>query len=286
MPELPEVETVRRGLEPHMAGRRILSAEARRPDLRWPLPLDLNAKLAGRQVVKLDRRAKYILAVLDDGQTIILHLGMTGRLLVRQALETWAPGDFYNEIAPDNAHDHVIIRMDGADIVFNDVRRFGSLHLAAAGDLENHFLINKLGPEPLGNEFSGPSLWESLKGRKTPIKSALLDQTCVAGLGNIYVCEALHRSGISPRRKAASIGAARAEKLAAEIKTVLAEAIRYGGSTLKDFAHADGQSGGFQERFLVYAREGAACEKPGCGGVVSRIVQSGRSTFFCGACQR
>jgi formamidopyrimidine-DNA glycosylase len=269
-----------------MAGRRILSAEARRKDLRWALPVDLNERLAGRLVVKLDRRAKYILAALDDGQTIILHLGMTGRLLVRQERETLAPGDFYNEIAPNETHDHVVIRMDGADIVFNDVRRFGSLHLAAPGDLENHFLINRLGPEPLGNEFNGPSLWDSLKGRKTPIKSALLDQSCVAGLGNIYVCEALHRAGISPRRKAASIGAVRAEKLAAEIKTVLNEAIRYGGSTLKDFAHADGQAGGFQERFLVYARAGAACEKPGCGGVVSRIVQSGRSTFFCGACQR
>ncbi len=286
MPELPEVETVRRGLEPYMAGRRILSAEARRRDLRWPLPVDLNEKLTGRRVTGLGRRAKYILATLDDGQTIILHLGMTGRLLVRQERETWAPGDFYNEIAPDGAHDHVIIRLEGADIVFNDARRFGSLHLAAPGDVENHFLIKKLGPEPLGNDFNGPRLWESLKGRNTPIKSALLDQTCVAGLGNIYVCEALHRAGVSPRRKAASVGAARSERLAAEIKNVLAEAIRYGGSTLRDFTHADGQSGGFQERFLVYAREGASCEKPGCGGFVSRIVQSGRSTFFCSACQR
>lgn len=286
MPELPEVETVRRGLEPHMVGRRILRAEARRKDLRWPLPENLNGRLQGRVVKSLERRAKYILANLDDQQTILLHLGMTGRLLVRDALKTWAPGDFYASHDPISAHDHVLIQMDGAEIVFNDVRRFGSLHLIAPGEEGNHFLLNALGPEPLSEAFDGGRLWAALKGRKTPIKAALLDQSCVAGLGNIYVCEALHRAGISPRRLAGSVGPKRADRLAEEIKKVLQEAILYGGSTLRDFAHADGQAGGFQERFFVYGRAGAACEKPGCGGTVTRIAQSGRSTFFCPACQR
>jgi formamidopyrimidine-DNA glycosylase len=286
MPELPEVETVRRGLSPYMVGRRIVRAEARRKDLRWPLPENLNEKLAGRVVIALERRAKYILATLDDGQTVLLHLGMTGRLLVRDEHKTLAPGDFYNSSAANGAHDHVLIQMEQGLIVFNDVRRFGSLHLIEPGALGNHFLLNNLGPEPLSETFDGNSLWAALAGKKTPIKAALLDQSCVAGLGNIYVCETLHRAGISPRRKAQTLGLKRSIRLAGEIKAVLAEAIRYGGSTLKDFAHADGQSGGFQERFWVYGREGGACQKPGCGGVVTRIVQSGRSTFLCATCQR
>ncbi|MET0545142.1 MAG: bifunctional DNA-formamidopyrimidine glycosylase/DNA-(apurinic or apyrimidinic site) lyase, partial [Caulobacterales bacterium] len=212
--------------------------------------------------------------------------GMTGRLLVRDALKTWAPGDFYAAHDPISAHDHVLIQMEQAAIVFNDVRRFGSLHLIAPGEEGNHFLLNALGPEPLGPNFDGGRLWMALKDRKTPIKAALLDQSCVAGLGNIYVCEALHRAGISPRRKAETLGPKRADRLAGEIKDVLSEAIRYGGSTLRDFAHADGQAGEFQERFAVYGREGAPCQTPDCGGTVSRIVQSGRSTFLCTACQR
>jgi formamidopyrimidine-DNA glycosylase len=283
MPELPEVETVRRGLEPVLTGRRIARAEVRRPDLRWPLPERMAERLTGARVARLRRRSKYILADLDTGETLLVHLGMSGRVLVEGA-DTAA---FHHARATPQAHDHVVLHMEGgATVTYNDARRFGAMDLMATGTEDAHRLLAGIGPEPLGNAFDEPYLVARLKGRNTPIKAALLDQKLVAGLGNIYVCEVLHRTGISPVRKAGRIGPARAASLVPAIRAVLREAIEAGGSSLRDYRQADGELGYFQHAFRVYDRAGAPCPRPGCGGTVRRIVQSGRSSFYCAACQK
>ena len=283
VPELPEVETVRRGLLPVMEGYVIAHAEVRRPDLRWPFPPRMAERLTGQRVDRLRRRSKYILADLGSGETLILHLGMSGRILISGD----APGRFVHvQPAPDK-HDHVVLHMDGgAQVTFNDPRRFGAMDLVTTASADSHPLLASLGPEPLGNAFHEDHLIAALRGRMTPIKSALLDQRLVAGLGNIYVCEALFRAGISPRRKAGRIARQRIAALVPAIRTVLDEAIAAGGSSLRDFRHTDGGLGYFQHRFDVYGREGAPCRTPGCGRSIRRIVQAGRSSFFCPDCQR
>lgn len=283
MPELPEVETVRRGLAPVMEGGRIAQVTLNRADLRWPFPADMVARLSGQKVLALRRRSKYILADLDTDETLLVHLGMSGRMLI-----SGDPlGRFAHTHPAAAKHDHVVINMhNGARITFNDPRRFGAMDLMATATAEAHPLLAKLGPEPLGNQFDGPYLEARLKARNTPIKSALLDQRIVAGLGNIYVCEALFRAGISPRRKAGNLSAARAASLVPIIRDVLTEAIAAGGSSLRDFRQADGELGYFQHRFDVYDRAGQPCRRPGCTGHIGRIVQSGRSSFYCALCQR
>ncbi|MDH3231921.1 MAG: bifunctional DNA-formamidopyrimidine glycosylase/DNA-(apurinic or apyrimidinic site) lyase [Alphaproteobacteria bacterium] len=283
MPELPEVETVARGLAAAVEGRTILRAEARRPDLRFPLPPDLAERLAGRRLERIARRAKYMLLHLDDGAVVILHLGMSGRLLILNSTASDHP--------PFGPHDHVIFTFEGGtEVRFNDVRRFGMLDICAMDALATHPLLCDIGPEPLGNDFNGPALAAALKGRRTPIKAALLDQRTVAGLGNIYVCEALFRAGISPKRQATTVQGRRAETLATAVKSVLNDAIASGGSSLRDYVQPSGELGYFQHRWAVYGREGEAC--PGCDcavaetGGIGRIVQSGRSTFYCSRRQR
>ena len=280
MPELPEVETVRRGLAPAMEGRVIAAAEVRRPDLRFPFPERFAERLTGRRVERLRRRAKYLMADLSSGETVIMHLGMSGRFTVAdETLDI-----FVHETGADPKHDHVLLRMEGgAEVVFNDPRRFGFMEMWPTADMANYPRFRDLGPEPLSNAFSGPVLSAALAGKQTPIKAALLDQSVVAGLGNIYVCEALFRAGVSPRRKAASVAGRRAERLAPAIREILAEAVEAGGSSISDYAKADGSLGYFQHRFAVYGREGEACGV--CGSRVKRFVQSGRSTFYCGRCQ-
>ena len=281
MPELPEVETVRRGLAPAMEGAVIAHAAVNRPDLRWPFPADMAARLTGARVTALRRRSKYILADLDRGETLLIHLGMSGRMTVSGQ----TVGVFHHAHPAPAKHDHVVLDMDtGARVTFNDARRFGAMDLFP-GD-GGHWLLDDLGPEPLGNAFNEPGLVAALRGRNTPVKSALLDQRVVAGLGNIYVCEALHRAGINPRRKAGRVGPARAAALVPIIRAVLSEAITAGGSSLRDHRQADGALGYFQHGFNAYGREGAPCPTPGCPGHIRRIVQSGRSTFYCPRCQR
>ena len=283
MPELPEVETVRRGLAPLMEGRRILHAEVRRPDLRWPFPDRMAERLAGTRVERLRRRSKYILADLSSGETLLVHLGMSGRMLISGT----ALGEFHHPQTAAQKHDHVVFEMEGgARITFNDARRFGAMDLMPTGKEADHWLLAGLGPEPFGNDFHEDYLVARLKGRQTPVKAALLDQRIVAGLGNIYVCEVLHRAGLSPRRKAGRIAAPRAAALVPLVRQVLAEAIEAGGSSLRDYRQADGELGYFQHAFRVYDREGRPCVTPGCPGTVARIVQSGRSSFYCPACQR
>jgi formamidopyrimidine-DNA glycosylase len=283
VPELPEVETVRRGLAPVMEGRRIAVADVRRPDLRWPLPERMAERLAGQRVERLRRRSKYLLADLSSGETLIVHLGMSGRMLVSGAML----GEFHHQHPAPEKHDHVVLDMeDGTRITFNDARRFGAMDLVATDTAEAHWLLAGLGPEPLGNSFDEDYLVARLRGRNTPVKAALLDQRVVAGLGNIYVCEALHRAGISPQRKAGRIAEVRVRALVPVIRQVLAEAIDAGGSSLRDYRQADGELGYFQHTFRVYDRDGEPCVTPGCPGKVERIVQSGRSSFFCRACQR
>ena len=281
MPELPEVETVRRGLEPHLEGRIIARAEARRPDLRWPLPPDLVQVLTGARVTGLRRRSKYILADLEDRGSLLLHLGMSGRMLI----EGEAQGEFHRDPAILPRHDHVVIwNDDGTRITFNDARRFGMVDLVAPG--AEHPLLAHLGPEPLSEEFTPEVLTRAFAGRRAPVKAALLDQRIVAGLGNIYVSEALHRAGIDPRRQAGRIGAARIAALVGHIRDVLIEAIAAGGSSLRDHRQATGELGYFQHSFRVYDREGAPCPSSGCSGHIQRIVQSGRSSYFCALCQK
>ena len=276
MPELPEVETVMRGLAPRLEGRILTRVEARRPDLRWPLPADFAARLTGRRVLGLRRRAKYILVDLDDGTCWMIHLGMSGRMLLSQGVEPAA--------AP---HDHVVLATDdGWWLRFNDARRFGMMDLWPTAEVENHRLLAGLGPEPLGNAFSAAVLESALAGRHTPIKAALLDQKVVAGIGNIYACEALHRAGIAPRRLALNVWGARAERLAGAVAAVLGDAIAAGGSSLRDHRQTSGELGYFQHAFRVYDRAGAPCPTEGCRGTVRRIVQAGRSTFYCPSCQR
>lgn len=285
MPELPEVETVRRGLAPALVGRRIKRARTKRADLRFPFPPRFAARLTGRRVDALERRAKYLLAHLDDGAVWVTHLGMTGRWsIIGQQKQ---PGDFYYAEPPDPTHTHVIVETeDGARLEFNDPRRFGYMDLIEAGALETHPFFKAMGPEPLGNSFHLPYLQKALVGKKAPIKAALLDQRVVAGLGNIYVVEALHRAGIAPSKASGGVSAPRLEKLFHAIRAVLEEAIEAGGSTLSDYAAVDGAQGGFQHRFRVYDREGERCATPECGGVIKRAVHSGRSTFWCPRCQR
>ncbi|MBY8976655.1 bifunctional DNA-formamidopyrimidine glycosylase/DNA-(apurinic or apyrimidinic site) lyase [Rhodobacteraceae bacterium NNCM2] len=283
MPELPEVETVRRGLMPVLEGRVLAEVIQRRPDLRWPLPERFAERLTGRRVVTLGRRSKYLLAALDDGETWITHLGMSGRLMIDGA----SAAEMHHPRAAPLKHDHVILTTDrGIRIAFNDARRFGAMDLWPTAEIDNHPLIAKLGPEPMGNSFNGVHLAAALAGKRTPIKSALLDQRIVAGLGNIYVCEALYRAGINPKRMAGSLSRARIEELAAQIVATLGDAIAAGGSSLRDYRQADGELGYFQHQFRVYDREGAPCPREGCDGVIARIVQSGRSSFYCPRCQR
>ena len=282
MPELPEVETVRRGLSPAMQGSVIARADVNRPDLRWPFPPGMAEQLTGQKVLGLRRRSKYILADLGSGQTLLIHLGMSGRMLV-----SGDPlGHFVHEHPAPEKHDHVVLHMDnGARITFNDPRRFGAMDLMATVTADHHKLLSALGPEPLGNEFHESHLVEAFNNRNTPVKSALLDQRIVAGLGNIYVCEALFRSRISPTRKAGRIAKPRVAALVPIIRNVLSEAIEAGGSSLRNFRQADGELGYFQHRFDVYGREGEVCRSPDCGAPIVRIVQSGRSSFYCRSCQ-
>lgn len=285
MPELPEVETVRRGLAPALVGKRIARARTRRADLRFPFPPRFAAKLKGRRIDALERRAKYLLAHLDDGNVWVTHLGMTGRWSILGAKRQ--PGDFYYAEPPDPAHTHVTIEMEeGPRLEFNDPRRFGYMDLIAEDGLDAHPFFKGLGPEPLGNAFHLPYLRKALAGKKTSIKAALLDQRIVAGLGNIYVVEALYRAGIAPTKAAGRISAVRLERLYHAIRAVLEEAIEAGGSSISDYARADGARGGFQHRFRVYDREGAPCLTRDCGGVIVRATHGGRSSFWCPRCQR
>ena len=291
MPEMPEVETVKMGLAPAMAGRRFTKVVTRRGDLRVPFPPHFAERLTGRKIEKLWRRAKYLLAELDNGETLVIHLGMSGRMSVYAEGKERKLGQYVYEQAPANAgqgkHDHVVMETDApARIVFTDHRRFGLMTLVDTDKLDEDKLFKGLGIEPLSKEFDAAYLDSVLKGKRTPIKSALLDQRVIAGLGNIYVCEALFRAGISPKRLASTIPGKRTPALLRDIKAVLADAIKAGGSSLRDYAGADGALGEFQHRFAVYGREGEPCGRKFCKGIVRRIVQAGRSTFYCPKCQR
>ncbi len=293
MPELPEVETVRRGLAPVMEGVRFAKVVAHRRDLRWPLPKDFTARLEGRTVVGLGRRAKYLLADLSSGDVLVMHLGMSGSFRVFRDGDERTPGKYHHERSQHLAHDHVVFHMgNGAIVTFNDPRRFGSMKIVARAALDREPLLRALGPEPLGNEFDAAMLARACRGKKTSLKAALSDQRMVAGLGNIYVCEALHRARLSPKRRASTIAAKsgapneRAERLVDAIRAVLGDAIAAGGSSLRDHRRTDGELGRFQHDFRVYDREGLRCPTRGCRGTVKRVVQTGRSTFFCPVCQK
>ncbi|MFY9693869.1 MAG: bifunctional DNA-formamidopyrimidine glycosylase/DNA-(apurinic or apyrimidinic site) lyase [Xanthobacteraceae bacterium] len=292
MPELPEVETVRRGLEPAMEGKRFTKVEVRRGDLRWPLPKDFAQRLTGKTVTGIGRRAKYLLADLSSGDVLLMHLGMSGSFHVFQEKDRQL-GSYHRQREKHAAHDHVVFHMSsGATVTFNDPRRFGSMKLVPRSKLDAEPLLKGLGPEPLGNAFDAAMLARGCRGKKTSLKAALLDQRIVAGLGNIYVCEALYRARLSPKRSASTIadrkGAPneRAERLVEAIKAVLNEAIKSGGSSLRDHRRTDGDLGMFQHNFRVYDREGEPCPTPCGGGTVKRIVQNGRSTFYCPLCQK
>jgi len=280
MPELPEVETVRRGLLPVMEGQKIDQAQVNRPDLRFVLPKDMAARLTGVVVQALRRRSKYILADLSSGETLLIHLGMSGRMLISGA----QLGQFHHDHPAPQKHDHVVLTMgSGARVTFNDPRRFGAMDLMPTARWQAHKLLADLGPEPLGNGFNETYLIHRLENRATPIKSALLDQKIVSGLGNIYVCEVLHRAGIAPTRLAGDLTPNQAAALVPVIRTVLSEAIEAGGSSLRDYRQADGELGYFQHTFRVYDREGQAC--PACATPILRLVQAGRSSFYCPSCQ-
>lgn len=283
MPELPEVETVRRGLSPAMEGAVIARADVNRPDLRWPFPVDMAARLSGRRVERLRRRSKYILVDLDSGESLLIHLGMSGRMLV-----SGDPlGQFAHEHPAAEKHDHVVFHMDnGARITFNDPRRFGAMDMMETATVESHKLLAVLGPEPFGNDFHEDHLVAAFRNRNAPVKSVLLDQRTVSGLGNIYVCEALFRAKIHPARKAGRISKSRVATLVPIIRDVLSDAIDAGGSSLRDFRQADGELGYFQHSFDVYGREGDPCRRTGCSTTIRRIVQGGRSSFYCPQCQR
>ncbi|PHY19200.1 bifunctional DNA-formamidopyrimidine glycosylase/DNA-(apurinic or apyrimidinic site) lyase [Caulobacter sp. BP25] len=286
MPELPEVETVRRGLEPVLSGARLARVRANRPDLRFPLPDGFVQRLSGATILRLDRRAKYILAPLDRGDTLVMHLGMTGRFEIAAPEGSIRPGDFARVVTPEDKHAHVVFETEaGATVTYYDPRRFGFMDLIPTEDVDRHPWFSTMGPEPLGEGFDAGTLEKAFANRKQGPKTLLLDQRTVAGLGNIYVCEALHRSGISPFKPAGGVAKKRLGPLTTAIKAVLTEAVEVGGSTLKDFAAADGALGYFQHRFRVYDREGEPCPTPGCKGVIAREVQAGRSTFFCPVCQ-
>jgi formamidopyrimidine-DNA glycosylase len=296
LPELPEVETVRRGLLPVLEGAVVARVEQRRPDLRFPFSERFAERLTGRRIRALRRRAKYLLAELDDGVVLLMHLGMSGSFRVEAASaggsEPVAAGTLYYERGKDPAHDHVVLHLEGGpQVVYNDPRRFGFMLLIEPEALDRHPLLAELGLEPTGNEFSAVALAARLAGRSAPLKAVLLDQTVIAGLGNIYVCEALWRAGLSPRRAAGTLvrrngrPTERLFRLVEAVREVIAEAIAAGGSSLRDYVQASGELGLFQHRFAVYDREGEPCPRPGCPGVVRRIVQSGRSTYFCPRCQ-
>ena len=293
MPELPEVETVRRGLQPVMEGARFVRVEARRPDLRFPFPNNFNKRLEGQRVTGLGRRAKYLLADLSSGEVLLMHLGMSGSFRVLHGTDEETPGEFLYERNKLAAHDHVVFHMsNGAVVTFNDPRRFGFMKLIARMELNQHPMMEALGPEPLGNAFDGAMLAAACAGKKTSLKAALSDQKVVAGLGNIYVCEALHRARVSPKRIASTIAtrgggpAERAHALADAIKAVLNDAIQAGGSSLRDHRRTDGALGDFQHSFRVYDRAGTTCVTPKCKGTIRRVVQGTRSTFFCPVCQK
>jgi formamidopyrimidine-DNA glycosylase len=287
MPELPEVETVRRGLEPVLRGARLSHVLARRPDLRFPLPDDFAARLTGATIQALLRRAKYLLARLDTGETLVMHLGMTGRFDIEKDGAASRPGVFAHAVADGAKHAHIVFDTDADHrITYSDPRRFGFMGLISTARLAAHPWFKDMGPEPLGPDLTVAYLAGVLVGRSQGIKTLLLDQRIIAGLGNIYVCEALHRAGVSPLKPGGKLTRARLAALIDAIRTVLEEAIEAGGSTLRDFAAADGALGYFQHRFRVYGREGEPCLKPGCRGVIARRVQGGRSTFFCPVCQR
>ena len=292
MPELPEVETVKRGLEPAMVGKRISNVDVNRAGLRFPFPENMAAHLVGQKVLGLSRRAKYILVRISGGDVLLMHLGMSGRFTVHEPEgQKNVPGQFYHD-AGTGKHDHVVFHMeDGTKIVYTDPRRFGIIDLFPEDQMSDYKLLASLGVEPLGNTLTADYLNAAFKGRKMPLKAALLDQKIIAGLGNIYVCEALFRTKLSPRRQAASITGKsrptqRLDELVRVIREVLNEAIASGGSSLRDFAQSDGELGYFQHSFQAYGREGEPCVAPGCAGQIERIVQSGRSTFFCPHCQR
>jgi len=295
MPELPEVETVKRGLAPVMEGSKIRRADLRRPDLRFPFPPAFSEKLAGRRVTSLGRRAKYLLIDLEGGDVVIAHLGMSGSFRVEGAEAVETPGDFHLPRSKDTRHDHVVFHLETPEgerrVVYNDPRRFGFMDLARREDLAAHAFFRDLGAEPTGNTLDADYIAAKFRGRQTPLKAALLDQKNIAGLGNIYVCEALWRSHLSPERHAGTLvtaaGKPKAELLALTeaIRQVIADAIEAGGSTLRDHIRADGSLGYFQHSFSAYDRAGEPCRTPGCAGTIGRIVQSGRSTFYCAACQ-
>lgn len=296
MPELPEVETVRRGLQPVMEGGRIIRVEQRRADLRFAFPEDFAARLEGRQVISLGRRAKYLIADLDDGMALISHLGMSGSFRIEAAGDgSLTPGVFHHERPKDDKHDHVVLHVEGpagtARVIYNDPRRFGYMDLMARAALADHPWFRSLGVEPTGNSLDASELARRLSGKAAPLKAALLDQRIIAGLGNIYVCEAMWRSKLSPVKPAGRLvtrtGRPRQqlEVLTQAIRQVIDEAIAAGGSSLRDHIRTDGTLGYFQHGFSVYDREGKACPRPGCGDTVRRIVQSGRSTFYCPSCQ-
>lgn len=299
MPELPEVETVRRGLEPLLQGQRIVRVEQRRPDLRFPFPENFAARLEGQRITRLSRRAKYILAQLSSGETLVVHLGMTGRFTVIPAPGSGGgsakrpTANFVHPAGEHGKHDHVVVTLkNGATVTYNDARRFGFMLLMADGEVEMHPLFAHLGVEPFSNAFNADYLAKRAAGKGVDLKAFLMDQRIVAGLGNIYVCEALYRAGLSPNRGAKSLAdskgrpTGRADRLVPAIKSVLTEALAAGGSTLRDYRHADGELGYFQHAFAVYGRTGERCKKPGCGGIIRRAVHSGRSTFFCSNCQK
>ena len=295
MPELPEVETVRRGLQPVLEGARLTRVEARRPDLRFPFPERFSERLTGRTITALGRRAKYLTMHVQDGPVLICHLGMSGSFRIETGDDGETPGVFHHERSKSTAHDHVVFDVVGADggrsrVIFNDPRRFGFM-LFAEGSPETHPMLAGLGVEPTGNTLDGALLASLLQGRGSPLKAALLDQKLIAGLGNIYVSEALWRAGLSPLREAGTIAKPgkkarqQSERLAEAIRSVISDAIAAGGSSLRDYMHTDGSLGYFQHSFAVYDREGEPCPKPGCGGHIERVVQSGRSTFYCRTCQ-
>jgi formamidopyrimidine-DNA glycosylase len=293
MPELPEVETVRRGLAAAMVGAQFTRVDQRRADLRFPFPKNFAARLKGRRIDGLRRRAKYILAELDDAQILVMHLGMSGSFRIEDETEAETPGKFHHARSKDSAHDHVVFHLsNGKNVIYNDPRRFGFMQIIDRDKLAEHPLFRNVGIEPLGGELNGATLARLFAGKTAPLKSALADQRLIAGLGNIYASEALFRAGLSPRRRAGSLArkdgtpTERAERLACAIREVLEEAVVAGGSSLRDHRQTNGDLGYFQHKFRVYGREGQACKRPGCSGKVKRIVQSGRATFFCGTCQR
>jgi formamidopyrimidine-DNA glycosylase len=286
MPELPEVETVRRGLSPHLAGARLARVIARRPDLRFPLPEGFVQRLTGARVGELGRRGKYILAPLDRGDTLVIHLGMTGRFVVEAGGPALTPGEFALATPADPKHAHIVFETEaGARLTYFDARRFGYMDLIDTDTLAGHPRFAAMGPEPLGPSFDVHHLARAFAGRRQGPKTLLLDQSTVAGLGNIYVCEALHRARISPFKPAAGIGPRRLAALTKAVREVLGEAIAAGGSTLRDYASVEGAMGYFQHDFRAYGRRDEPCPTPKCRGVIARAVQAGRSTFHCPVCQ-